>query len=101
MTRMDKLELLDTCTDGSVEKFHQLLQGSYDHLNILFDLCKDSIAPEHIKTVVFSTDDTESTFNVVCVSKTDAISIPDNLVNNGVKIRPCTEGFIVNISTNN
>ena len=75
MIRMDKLELLDTCTDGNIEKFHQLIQGSYDHLNILFNLCKDNIAPEHIKAVVFNSDNKESTFNVICVSKSDNIKL--------------------------
>ena len=101
MTKMDKLELLDTCTDGNIEKFHQLLQGSYDHLNILFNLCKDSIKPEHIKAVVFEASDNESTFNIICLNKSDNIDIPDELLNNGVKVKPITEGFVVNISTNN
>ena len=101
MIRIDKLELLDTCTDGNIEKFHQLIQGSYDHLNILFNLCKDNIAPEHIKAVVFNSDNKESTFNVICVSKSDNINIPDELLNNGVKINPIKEGFAINISTNN
>lgn len=101
MVNMDKLELLDTCTDGSVEKFHQLLQGSYNHLNILFDLCKDRIAPDHIKTVVFECDNGKSTFNVICVDKSDVIAVPEDMVNNDVKIIPITEGFAVNISTIN
>lgn len=104
MTKMDKLEILDACTNGDIEKFHKLVHTKYEHLNIFFHLCKDSVPAEKINDIQFESDtDNDSTFSIICISDKSEIQLLTSIETcpKGVTVQEVDEGFVVNISTVN
>jgi hypothetical protein len=100
--KMDKLNLLDECIDGKVEKLHELLDVAFDHFDTFYKICKDQVGVNNIVTVSYNgMNDSCAKFDIICVDKSTDTSllITDGMIVSGkIFVEKTPTGVSLNIS---
>lgn len=102
LRNFNKTNVLDQCIDGDVDKFNELLDSAFDHFNIFFQLCKESLGSKNIDSVKYDgMNDGSATFNVACDEKSieSELSVlsKHKVVNHLIHYEKTKSGVSVNI----
>lgn len=67
MYRLNKLNLLDKCIDGSIDNMNELLDMAFEPFDTMYRICRDEIGDNNIVGVVYrGLRDNQATFDVSC-----------------------------------
>lgn len=105
MINIDKISILDSCTDGNVAKLLSLISQKNDHFNTAYALCKESVNQSNvpIDNIQFEEDSTSAIFNIQCDDKDGIFGalITMNNKKNAIFAKKTKEGYLLTITTPN
>ena len=98
MTTIDKIFVFDSCVDGNLDNFTQLINPMFDQFNTFYGLYKDAFTGvEKLPQIIFKKEDDE-TASFTVIHDTEALV---KNTNKNVSITKLQEGHKIYIHSNN